>query len=70
MMPEPTLRDIAGKMDAARQEMALVKTEVTTLTEIVARLEALTIRQEKVIAEIRGILPREFVRMGATYRVR
>ena len=69
-MPEPTLKDIDSKLTETKQEIVAVQSQVQALTEIMNRLEATIDKLDKVIVEIRGILPREFVRMGATYRVR
>ena len=69
-MPEPNLGDITNKIDATRQEVALVRADVATLVKIVVGQRVTIDKLEKVIAEVRSILPKEFVRMGATYRVR
>ena len=69
-MPEPTLKDIDTKLSDTNLKIVAVQSQVDASAEVVKRLEATIDRLEKVIVEIRGILPREFVRMGATYRVR
>ena len=69
-MPEPTLKDIDSKLSDTKQKIVAVQSQVESLTEIMNRLETAIAKLDKVTVEIRGILPREFVRMGATYRVR
>ena len=69
-MPEPNLGDVANKIDATRQEVALARADVAALAKIMVRQGVTIDKLEKVIVEVRSILPKEFVRMGATYRVR